>query len=194
MQHFQIPVLNRKWEQVSSQFLWTISVPIWALIQCPFVTAKQTHWPRLLLLSNPAAPLLQIPVSITQQERTTSWLKVTECPSSCPARCTFCQWSTDNLAFTCHCRLDKTIAPFSLMWQDMPSGNWIAFYTSSSVTINYPTKTLLWVTQRTKGNKAVRLEILEPGKTWLYVTVGSVMLLWNSMLFTWILCVFFQKN
>ena len=66
------------------------------------------------LPSNTAAPALQIPVSTAQQGRTTSWLKVTECPSSCPARCSFCQWAVDNLAgrvaFTCHCRLDKTIA------------------------------------------------------------------------------------
>ena len=47
------------------------------------------------------------------------------------------------------------------------------------MTINYPTKTLLWVTQRTKGTRAVQLEILEPGKVWVYVATGSVMLLWG---------------
>lgn len=133
-----------------------------------FCYSKQTRWPNLLLPSNLVASMLQIPVSITQLERTTSWLKVTEWPSSCPAPGTDSVNGpaalADRVAFTCHRWFDKTIAPFSLMWQDMPGGNWIAFYRGGSVTINYPTKTLLWVTQRTKGNKAIRLEILEPGK------------------------------
>lgn len=72
----------------------------------------------------------------------------------CPVHVLFkAHWS--ELPLRAIAGLTKTMAAFSIMWSNSPSGNWIAFYRSSSVTVNYPTKTFMWVNQRTKENKLI---------------------------------------
>lgn len=179
--HFQVPVAGNV--QVSSQLIWTISVSIWGQIQCPFVNKKNP----LALSASPFQPSGTIAPDPCQHHSAGEDHLLAQgyhVPQflPCPVRTCYTlsmgrgrvggqSWFYVPLPIQ---QNNGTILA-NVAWYAKWKLN--CFLTRSSVTINYPTETLLWVTQGTKGNEAIHLVL----------GIGA----W---LFTWISWVFFLKN